>query len=41
MGLPYNENFIILTSTVLTDPSVWQMDGRTCICCLAATRKPS
>ena len=29
MGLPYGENFIILTSTVLTDPPVWQTDGRT------------
>ena len=25
----YGENFIILTSTVLTDPPVWQTDGRT------------
>jgi len=29
MGLPYGENFIILTSTVFYDPPVWQTDGQT------------
>jgi len=29
MGLPYGENFIILTSTFLTDPPVWQTPRQT------------
>jgi len=29
MGLPYGENFIILTSTVIVWSTVWQTDGRT------------
>jgi len=29
MGLPYGENFVILVSTVLTDPPVWQTDRQT------------
>jgi len=29
MGLPYGENFIILTSTVFSDTPVQQTDGRT------------
>jgi len=29
IGLPYGENFVISSSTVSTDPSVWQTDGRT------------
>jgi len=31
MGLPYGENFMILSSTVLYDPPVWQTDGQTAI----------
>jgi len=29
IGLLCGENCMILTSTVLTDPPVWQTDGRT------------
>ena len=29
MGLPYGENFMILTSTVFYDTPVWQTDGQT------------
>jgi len=29
MGLPYGENFTILTSTISYDTLVWRTDGRT------------